>query len=216
MLRQSVAVVAVVVVVGAVDRGCCGGTRRGVVVAVVMAVAVAVVHSVGVVVISTPAAWSHTAVTRDAAESGLRPCRLPAACRPSTLAQRHNSGQGTAPYSSRCELGEGGLQNRLEGPDPGLSARGKTAHRNEPPRGGSLLHVQDMGKTQDHKSIIEQQWRLAAVAGWWRLAVGGWWRLVFGGGGRLAVVGGWWRLAVGGWRLVFGGGWQLVVPRGCP
>ena len=38
-------------------------------------------------------------------------------------------------------------------------------------RGRSLLHGQDMGKTQDHRNHIE---RWLAVGGWWRLAVGGW------------------------------------------
>ena len=51
---------------------------------------------------------------------------------------------------------------------PGVSSRAKkkslrTANRNERSRGRSLLHGQDMGKTQDHRNRIEQ----------W-LAVGGW------------------------------------------
>ena len=49
-----------------------------------------------------------------------------------------------------------------------------------------------MGKTQDHRSIIEK----------WLAAVGSWHR----------VVGTWWQSAVGGWRLVVpgGGGGSMV------
>ena len=42
------------------------------------------------------------------------------------------------------------------------------ANSNEP--GRSLLHAQDMGKTQDHRTFIEQR---LAVGGGWQLAVGG-------------------------------------------
>ena len=63
----------------------------------------------------------------------------------------------------------------------------RNANRNEPSRGRSLRHGQDMGKTQNHRSSIEQWlavgggWRLVAVGGWWLVAVGDWWRLVVGG-----------------------------------
>ena len=54
--------------------------------------------------------------------------------------------------------------------------KGKTggfvnANRTERSRGRPRLHGQGMGKTQDHRSRIEQRW---AVGGGWRLAVGGW------------------------------------------
>ena len=51
---------------------------------------------------------------------------------------------------------------------PGLSFRKKRARNiniNEPSQRRSLLHGQDMGKTQDHRNIIEQ-W--LAVGGGWR------------------------------------------------
>ena len=54
---------------------------------------------------------------------------------------------------------------------------------------------------------LNNDWRLAAVGGWWRLAVGGGWRLAVGSGWRLVVGGGQWA-AVGGWRLT-------LAPRGC-
>ena len=54
----------------------------------------------------------------------------------------------------------------------------RSANRNKPSRGRSLLHGQGMGKTEDHRSIVEQ----------W-LAVGGGCRLAVGGGCRLAVGG---------------------------
>ena len=78
---------------------------------------------------------------------------------------------------------------KSRGKSAGLSLReekkgggGRKANRNERSRGRSLLHGQDMGKTQDHRNGIEQWlavgsgWRLAAVGGW-QLAVGGWWSL---------------------------------------
>ena len=63
---------------------------------------------------------------------------------------------------------------------PGLSFRGKkggarNANRNKRSLGCSLLHVQDMGKTQNHRNSIEQ--RLAVGGGWRLAAVGGWWSL---------------------------------------
>ena len=71
-------------------------------------------------------------------------------------------------------------------------------NRNERSQGRSLLPGQDMGKTQNHRNIIEQ----------W-LAVGGWWFVAVGGGWRLAISG-WWQLAVGGW-------WSLgAVLKCCP
>ena len=54
----------------------------------------------------------------------------------------------------------------------------RNANRNKRSRGRSLLHGQDMGKTQDRRPSIEQ-W--LAVGGGWRLAVGGGWRLAVGG-----------------------------------
>ena len=44
--------------------------------------------------------------------------------------------------------------------------RARNANRNEPSRGRSLLHGQDMGKAQDHRSNSEQ-W-LAIGGGWWQ------------------------------------------------
>ena len=49
-------------------------------------------------------------------------------------------------------------------------------------QGRSLLHGQDMGKTQYHRSSIEQclavgGWQVVAVGGGWRLAVDGPWGL---------------------------------------
>ena len=64
--------------------------------------------------------------------------------------------------------------------------RVRSAHRNERSRGRSVLHGQDMGKTQNHRNSIEQY-----------LAVDGNWRLADGGGWRLAVGGGWRRMAFG-------------------
>ena len=59
---------------------------------------------------------------------------------------------------------------------PGLSVRGgggvRNANRKQRSRGRSLLHGQDMGRAQDHRSGIEQ-------CGGWRLAVGGPWGLSF-------------------------------------
>ena len=69
----------------------------------------------------------------------------------------------------------------------------RNANRNEPAWRRSLLHGQDMGKTQYHRSIIEQ-W--LAVGGWWWLAVCG----------RRLAVGGWWLVVVSGWRLAVAGG----------
>ena len=124
---------------------------------------------------------------------------------------------------------------REKGRRAGLALRGKegyrNANRNELSQGHSLLHGQDMGKTQNRRNSVEQwlavgRWWLVAVGGW-RLAVGGGgggWRLVVVGGWQLvavAVVGGWvaavgggWRLAVSGWRLVVGSGWRLAVGGG--
>ena len=87
---------------------------------------------------------------------------------------------------------------------PGLSLRGKkrvrNANRNEPSRERSLLHDQDMDKTQDHRTTVKQ--RSAVGGGWWLVAVGGW-RLAAGDSWRWAVAGGWRRLVVGGdWWLV--------------
>ena len=89
----------------------------------------------------------------------------------------------------------------------------RNANRNQRSRGRFLLHGQDMGKTQDHRSSTEQ-W--LAVGGGWRLVVSDWRRLAVGGlrlavGGERLVVGGGWRLAVGGWRLVVCGWWRLAV-----
>ena len=94
----------------------------------------------------------------------------------------------------------------------GRKKRVRNANRNKPSQGPSLLHGQDMGKTQDHRTII-QQW-LAVGGGWWLVAVGDWWQL---------AVGGWCRLAVGAWQLVASGAgrglamdsWRLVVSGGC-
>ena len=62
--------------------------------------------------------------------------------------------------------------------------RVRNANRNEPLRGRSLLHGE--GKTQNHRSIIEQ-W--SVVGGSWRLVAVGGWRLVVSSGWRLAVGG---------------------------
>ena len=75
--------------------------------------------------------------------------------------------------------------------------RVRNANRNERSQGRSLLHGQEMGKTQNRRNSIEQL-----------LAVGGGWRLV--------AVGGWQLVAVGGWQLVAVGGSHLVVLGGCP
>ena len=80
--------------------------------------------------------------------------------------------------------------------DAGVSSRGggkgvRNANRNECSRGRSLLHRQDMGKTQNHKNSIEL--RLAAAGGW-QLVAGGWW-LVVVGGWRLGAIGGPWGLS---------------------
>ena len=73
---------------------------------------------------------------------------------------------------------------------PGLSLREKhrvrNANRNERSRGRSLLHGQDIGKTQDHRKSIEQ----LQMVGGWRLAVGGSRRLVAVGSGQPLAVGG--------------------------
>ena len=58
---------------------------------------------------------------------------------------------------------------------------------NERSWGRSLLHDQDMGKTQSHRNSIEQ---CSAVGGGWPLAISGWWRLAVGGSWRLVAVGG--------------------------
>ena len=63
--------------------------------------------------------------------------------------------------------------------------RVRNAGRSEPSQGRSLLHGQDMGKTQDHRSIIEQL--LAVGSGWWLVAVSGW-RLAVGGPGGLSLM----------------------------
>ena len=69
-------------------------------------------------------------------------------------------------------------------PHSGLPFR-ETADNSERSRGRSLLHGQDMGKTQDHRNSVERWvaavggWRLVAVGGGWRLAVGGPWGLSF-------------------------------------
>ena len=121
--------------------------------------------------------------------------------------QPHGRGYAWAPATSQGQkygpIHHCGCQRGLW---TGLSSRPKkkvrNANRNEPSRGRSLLHSQNMAKIQDHRSSIEQ----------WLAVAGGCW---VGGGGRLAV-GGWWRLAVGGGRRLAVGGWRLVVPRGCP
>ena len=66
---------------------------------------------------------------------------------------------------------EGSRQRRavLEGKKRGGGVR--NTNRNEPARGRSLRHGQDMGKTHDHRNGIEQR---LAVGGGWRWAVGGW------------------------------------------
>ena len=61
----------------------------------------------------------------------------------------------------------------------GLSLRekgggGRNTNRKEGSQGRSLLHGQDIGKTQNHRNSVEQ-W--LAVGGGWQLAVGGWWSL---------------------------------------
>ena len=87
-------------------------------------------------------------------------------------------------------------------------ARVRKAIRTECSRGRSLLHGQDMGKTQDHRNRKSVEQRLAV--GGRRSAAGGWRRLAVGGGWRLVAVGGWWRLAVWGW-------WSLgAILKGCP
>ena len=102
--------------------------------------------------------------------------------------------------------GEGGLNSKgyamgKDGKGQGCpSGKKRFGTPTEPSWGRSLLHGQDMCRTQEHQSSIEQFWRLVAVGGWrlavgdgWRLAVGGWWWVAVGGGWRLAV-GGWWSL----------------------
>ena len=75
---------------------------------------------------------------------------------------KDNKGQARADCV-RAAVGSGqacpglSLGNKKEG-------RVRDANRNGRPRGRSLLHSQDMGKTQDHRSDIEQ-W-LAAGGGW--------------------------------------------------
>ena len=93
--------------------------------------------------------------------------------------------------------------------------RGRTANRNEASRQRSLLHGQDLDKTQDHKTTVKQ--RLAVGGGWWLVAVGGW-RWAVGGGWRWLEVGGWWLVAVTGWQLAVKGGgrWAVGGSRGCP
>ena len=55
----------------------------------------------------------------------------------------------------------------------GERKRVRTANRNGRSRGRSLLHGQDMGKTQDHRSVVEQWLAVSGGRGGWRLAVGG-------------------------------------------
>ena len=57
----------------------------------------------------------------------------------------------------------------LKGGDNGF----RNANRNKRSQGCSLLHGQDMGKTQTTETVLNNGWRLAAGGGW-RLAVGGW------------------------------------------
>ena len=49
-------------------------------------------------------------------------------------------------------VGEGG---GWMGRRAGLSLRGRNANRKDPSWGRSVLHDQDMGKTQDNRSITE-------------------------------------------------------------
>ena len=66
-------------------------------------------------------------------------------------------------------MGGGGVQGGLY---RGKTKRIRNANRNERSRERSLLHGQDMGKTQNHRQSTEQ-W-LAVDGGWRWLAVGGW------------------------------------------
>ena len=61
---------------------------------------------------------------------------------------------------------------------PGSSLRGKKKeervrndNRNDGSRGRSLLHGQDMGKTQNYGTVLNNGRRLVAVGGGWRLVV---------------------------------------------
>ena len=69
-------------------------------------------------------------------------------------------------------------RNAFGGPSPVLKGGGggrkrvRDTNKIERSRGRSLVHGQDMGKTQDHRSTVE---RWLTVGGWRRLAVGSWW-----------------------------------------
>ena len=67
--------------------------------------------------------------------------------------------------------------------------RVRNPNRNEPSRGHSPLHGQDVGKTRE--AVLNNRWRLAAVGCWWQLAEG----LAVVGGSRWLAVGGPWGLS---------------------
>ena len=85
---------------------------------------------------------------------------------PTLLDQAQHKCVSTAPRHSTRAVHKGGLK------------KVRNANRNERSRGySSLLHGQDMGKTQNHRWSIEQRlavggWRLAAGGGWQRMSVG--------------------------------------------
>ena len=80
-------------------------------------------------------------------------------------------------------------------PPSGLSLRGGKRGFITPPEtnadGDALCFmVKAWARPKTTETVLNTDWRLAAVGGWWRLAVAGWWRLAVGGGWWLAVLGG--------------------------
>ena len=91
---------------------------------------------------------------------------------------RENPNQ-TIPLQLRCDGRKNCLRRRgmpgqvtgpfpLPDPIPGMPLREKKKKRKElitPSQGRSLLHGQDMGKTQTTETALNNGWRLAAVGG---------------------------------------------------